>query len=181
MLQSLLLQVLAVLVVLLCAPLLHGVINRLKAIIQSKRVPSIWQPYCDYRKLLWKGSVVSEHATWVYRFAPPLVFITPLVVSMLTPVITAYPLLYAFMGNMLASGFILSLGGFFISVAALDTGSAFGRILLNNPSNSFVELPAIESSRLIEYSGSDLALMEWGSAMRFFVLLTILLNVLTAP
>jgi formate hydrogenlyase subunit 4 len=247
-LQSLLLQLLAVLVVLLCAPLLRGIINRLKAFIQSKRGPSIWQPYYDYWKLLRKGSVVSEHATWVYRIAPPLVFITPLVIAMLIPVITAYPLPYAFMGDMLAGGFILSLGGFFTSVAALDTGSAFGgmgssrarvvslfaepvvllilftvalvahvtipfivnqtlaspdylfspvhwllvvalfmvilaetgRIPLDNPSSSF-ELSMIDNSRLIEYAGPDLALMEWGGAMRFFVLLTILLNALTAP
>ncbi len=248
MVQALLLQGLAMCVVLCCAPLLRGVINQLKAIIQSKRGPSIFQPYFDYWKLLRKGSVISEHATWVYRIAPSLVFITPLVVAMLIPVLTAYPLPYAFMGDMLAGGFILSLGGFFTSVAALDTSSTFGgmgssrarvvslfaepvvllvlftvalvahvtipfivnqtlaspdylfspvhwllvvallmvilaetgRIPLDNPASSF-ELSMIENSRLIEYSGPDLALMEWGGAMRFFVLLTILLNVLTAP
>lgn len=248
MTQALVLQVIAMLVVLGCSPLLRGVINRLKAIVQSKRGPSIWQPYNDYWKLLRKGRVVSEHATWVYRLAPPLVFITPLVVATLIPVLTAYPLPYAFMGDMLAAGFVLSLGGFFTSVAALDTGSAFGgmgssrarvvslfaepvvllilftvslvanatipfvvnqalasstylfspthwllaaalflvilaeagRIPLDNPATTF-ELSMIESSRLIEYSGQDLALMEWGGAMRFFVLLTILLNVLTTP
>ncbi len=246
--QALLLQVVAVLVVLCCAPLLRGVINRLKALVQSKRGPSIWQPYRDYWKLLRKGSVTSEYATWVYRIAPPLVFITPLIVAILIPVITAYPLPYAFIGDMLAGGFILSLGGFFTSIAALDTDSAFGgmgssrarvvslfaepavllilftvaliahatipfdvnqtlasadylynpahwlaaaalflvilaeagRIPLDNPSSSF-ELSMIESSRLIEYSGPDLALMEWGGAMKFFVLLVILLNVLATP
>jgi len=246
--QTLVLQGIAVLTVLLAAPLLRGVINRLKAIVQSKRGPSIWQPYRDYWKLLQKGSVISEHATWVFRIAPPLVFITPLIVAILIPVLTAYPLPYAFMGDMLAGGFILSLGSFFTSIGALDTGSAFGgmgssrarvvslfaepvvllvlftvalvahatipfianqtlaspsylwspvhwllvaalflvilaeagRIPLDNPSSSF-ELSMIEASRLIEYSGQDLALMEWGGAMRFFVLLTILLNVLTTP
>lgn len=248
MAQTLVLQGIAVLTVLLAAPLLRGVINRLKAIVQSKRGPSIWQPYRDYWKLLQKGSVISEHATWVFRIAPPLVFITPLIVAILIPVLTAYPLPYAFMGDMLAGGFILSLGSFFTSIGALDTGSAFGgmgssrarvvslfaepvvllvlftvalvahatipfianqtlaspsylwspvhwllvaalflvilaeagRIPLDNPSSSF-ELSMIEASRLIEYSGQDLALMEWGGAMRFFVLLTILLNVLTTP
>ncbi|HEY1388084.1 MAG TPA: NADH-quinone oxidoreductase subunit H [Ktedonobacterales bacterium] len=248
MMLTLLLQLLAVVVVLLCSPLLSGVINRLKAIIQSKRGPSIWQPYRDYWKLLHKGAVVSEHTTWVFRLAPPLVFITPLVVAVLIPVLTAYPLPFAFIGDMLAGGFILSLGGFFTSVAALDTASSYtgmgssrarvvslfaepvvlmvlftvsliaqatipfivnqtlaspeylfspehwllvaalfmvilaeaGRIPLDNPASSF-ELSMIEKSRLIEYSGPDLALMEWGGAMRFFVLLTILLNVLTTP
>lgn len=245
---TVLFQVLQILTVLICAPLLRGVINRLKAIVQSRRGPSIWQPYRDLWKLLHKGSVVSEYATWIYRVTPYLVFMTPLVVAMLIPVLTAYPLPLAFMGDMLAGGFILSLGGFFTSLAAMDTASTFGgmgssrsrvvsllaepvvilvlftvaliaqatipfvvnqtlispsylfnpahwllasalflvilaeagRIPVDNPSSTF-ELSMIEASRTLEFSGRDLALMEWGGFMRFFVLLTILLNVLTAP
>jgi formate hydrogenlyase subunit 4 len=245
---SALLQVLQIATVLAFAPLLRGIINRIKAIIQSKHGPSIWQFYRDLWKLLHKGSVTSEHASWVYHAAPIFTFITPLIVAMLIPVLTAYPLPYAFIGDMLAGGFILSLGGFFTSIAALDTASTYGgmgssrarvvslltepvvilvlfcvaliaqatipfvvnqtlisanylynpahwllaaalfmvilaeagRIPVDNPSSTF-ELSMIEASRTLEYSGQELALMEWGGAMKFFVLLTILLNVLTAP
>jgi len=248
MTRLIVLQALQMFTVLVAAPLLGGVINRLKAIIQSRRGPSILQPYYDLWKLLHKGRVVSEHASWIFRAAPVLTFITPLVVAMLIPILTGYPLPYAFMGDMLAGGFILSLGGFFTAVAALDTASAFGgmgssrarvvsslaepivllilfsvvliaqatipfvvnqtlisapflfnpahwllaaalfmvilaeagRIPVDNPATMF-ELSMIEASRILEYSGPDLALMEWGGAMKFFVLLTILLNVLTAP
>ena len=248
MLTILVLQLLQVVTVLVCAPLIRGVINRLKAVVQSRRGPSVFQPYYDLWKLLHKGSVVSEHVSWVYYAAPIFTFVTPLVVATLIPVLTAYPLPYAFMGDMLAGGFILSLGGFLTSLAAMDTASSFGgmgssrartvsllaepavilvlftvgliaqatipfvvnqtlisgaylfnpahwllaaalflvilaesgRIPVDNPSSSF-ELSMIESSRLIEYSGRELALMEWGGAMKTFVLLTILLNVLTAP
>ncbi|MHB8595694.1 MAG: respiratory chain complex I subunit 1 family protein [Ktedonobacteraceae bacterium] len=248
MVELAILQGLQIATVLCCAPLLRGIINWLKAIVQSKRGPSIWQPYRDYWKLLHKGSVVSDHASWVYHMAPIFSFITPLVVAMLIPVLTAYPLPFAFMGDMLAGGFILSLGGFFTSIAAMDTASTFGgmgssrsrtvsllaepvvililfcvtliaqatipfavnqtlispaylfnpahwllacalfmvilaesgRIPVDNPASTF-ELSMIEASRTIEYSGQELALMEWGGAMKFFVLLTILLNVLTAP
>jgi len=248
MLQLAILQGLQIATVLCCAPLLRGVINRVKAIVQSRRGPSILQPYRDLWKYLRKGRVISEHASWVYRVAPVFTFITPLIVAMLIPVLTAYPLPYAFMGDMLAGGFILSLGGFFTSLAAMDTASTFGgmgssrarvvsflaepvvilvlftvtliaqatipfavnqtlisanylynpahwmlaaalfmvilaetgRLPVDNPASTF-ELSMIEASRTLEYSGRDLALMEWGGAMRFFVLLTILLNVLTAP
>lgn len=248
MLRLAILQLLQLLTVLVFAPLLPGFINRAKAIVQSRRGPSVFQPYFDLWKLLRKGSVISEHATWIFRVAPIFTFVTPLIVAMLIPVLTGFPLPYAFMGDMLAGGFILSLGGFFTSVAALDTGSAFGgmgssrsrvvgslaepvvllilfvvvliahatipfvvnvtlvsapfllnpahwllaaallmvilaeagRIPVDNPSTSF-ELSMIESSRTIEFSGRGLALMEWGGAMRLFVLLTILLNVLTVP
>lgn len=245
---AILLQALQVLTVLVCAPLLPGVINHLKANVQSRRGPAIWQPYYDYWKLLRKGTVVSEYASWVFDAAPLLTFITPLVVAMLIPVLAGYPLPYAFMGDMLAGGFILSLGSMFTSLAALDTGSAFGgmgssrarvvsllaepavllvlfsvvliagatipfvvnqtlisapfifspahwllaaallmvilaeagRIPVDNPASTF-ELSMIDNARTIEYSGPQLALMEWGGAMKFFVLLTILLNVLTLP
>lgn len=248
MLQSAILQGLQIATVFCCAPLLRGIINRLKAMVQSKHGPSIWQPYRDLWKLLRKGRVISEHATWVYSVTPIFTFITPLIVAMLIPVLTAYPLPYAFMGDMLAGGFILSLGGFFTSLAAMDTASTYGgmgssrarvvsflaepvvilvlftvtliaqatipfavnqtlisanylyspahwllaaalfmvilaesgRIPVDNPSSTF-ELSMIEASRTLEFSGRDYALMEWGGSMRFFVLLTILLNVLTAP
>jgi hypothetical protein len=45
--------------------------------------------------------------------------LTPLVVAMLIPVLTAYPLPFAFMSDLLAGGFILSLGGFFIVLIVL--------------------------------------------------------------
>jgi formate hydrogenlyase subunit 4 len=109
MVQIAILQGLQIATVLFCAPLLRGIINRLKAIVQSKHGPSIWQPYRDLWKLLHKGRVVSEHASWVFHAAPIFSFITPLIVAMLIPVLTAYPLPYAFMGDMLAGGFILSL------------------------------------------------------------------------
>lgn len=242
------LQVAQILTVLLCAPLIKGVIDRGKHLVQSKRGPSVFQPYYDYGKLLQKGSVISEHASWIFRVAPYLAFVSPLAVATLIPVLTAYPLPYAFMGDMLAGGFILALGGFFTSLAAMDTGSTFGgmgssrsrtvsflaepavilvlftvaliaqatipfvvnqalaspaylfnpahwllaaalfmvilaeagRIPVDNPSSKF-ELSMIEHSRSLEYSGPGLALIEWGGSMKFFVLLVILLNVLTAP
>ena len=245
---SVLLQVSQILTVLIFAPLIKGVIDRGKHIVQSKRGPSIFQPYFDYWKLLRKGSVVSEHASWIFFVAPYLAFVTPLLVATLIPVLTAYPLPYAFMGDMLAGGFILGLAAFFTSLAALDTGSTFGgmgssrarvvsflsepvvivvlftvalvaqatipfdvnqrlaspaylfhpahwllaaalfmvilaesgRIPVDNPSSKF-ELSMIEHSRSLEYSGQGLALIEWGGAMKFFVLLVILLNVLSSP
>jgi formate hydrogenlyase subunit 4 len=126
MAASLLQQLAQITFVLLLAPLFPGVIDRAKHIVQSKRGPSVFQRYRDLWKLLRKGSVIPEDSSWIFRAAPYLSFATPLMVAMLIPVLTAYPLPYAFMGDMLAGGFILGLGSFFASVAALDTASAFG-------------------------------------------------------
>ena len=51
------------------APLVEGATTRLKEIIQSKRGPSIFQPYRDIWKLLHKDEIVSDQSSWISRRA----------------------------------------------------------------------------------------------------------------
>jgi len=115
-----------VVVVMVFAPLLAGTVSRLKEMVQSKRGPSIFQPYRDIWKLFHKDQVISEESSWIFRFTPYLVFVTPIFVTLLIPVLTSYPLFFAFMGDMLGGGFVLALGGFFATLAAVDTGNPYG-------------------------------------------------------
>jgi formate hydrogenlyase subunit 4 len=108
------------------APLYSGVTSRLKEGIQSKRGPSIFQPYRDLWKLFHKDEIVSSETTWIFRITPYLVFVTPIFVTVLIPVLTDYPLAFAFMGDMLAGGFFLGIAGFFSALAAVDTGNPYG-------------------------------------------------------
>jgi len=117
---------LQVLFVLAVAPLYAGLLSRLSEIVQSKRGPSVLQPYWDLWKLFHKDEVVSEESTWIFRATPWLVFVTPVFVTTLIPVLTDYPLAFAFMGDMLAGGFFLGLAGFFAALAAVDTGNPYG-------------------------------------------------------
>ncbi len=112
--------------VLAIAPLYAGVLSRLKEIVQSKRGPSIFQPYFDLWKLFQKDEIVSEESSWIFRVTPWLVFVMPIFVTILIPVLTDYPLAFAFMGDMLAGGFFLGLAGFFAALAAVDTGNPYG-------------------------------------------------------
>ena len=113
MADRILFNVIQLLTVLVFAPLASGVLSRLKEIVQSKRGPSIWQPYRDLWKLFHKDEVVSNQSSWIFRFAPYLTFVAPLFVTLLIPVLTDYPLFFAFMGDMLGGGFVLALGGVF--------------------------------------------------------------------
>jgi formate hydrogenlyase subunit 4 len=117
-----------VLVVMAFAPLASGVLARLKEMVQSKRGPSIFQPYRDLWKLFHKDEIVSEESSWIFRFTPYIVFITPIFVTLLIPVLTNYPLFFAFMGDMIGGGFVLSLGGFFATLAAIDTANPYGPV-----------------------------------------------------
>jgi len=119
-------NVIQVLAVMALSPLVKGVLNRLKEIIQSKRGPSIFQPYRDLWKLFHKDEVISEQSSWIFRVTPYVVFVTPIFVALLIPVLTGYPLFFAFMGDMLGGGFILALGGFFATLAAVDTANPYG-------------------------------------------------------
>jgi formate hydrogenlyase subunit 4 len=115
-----------VLVVMGFSPLIKGIVDRLKERVQSKRGPSILQPYRDIWKLFHKDEVISEESSWIFRFTPYIVFVSPIFVTLLIPVLTDYPLFFAFMGDMLAGGSILALGGFFAALAAMDTGNPYG-------------------------------------------------------
>jgi formate hydrogenlyase subunit 4 len=70
--------------------------------------------------------VISEQSSWIFRFTPYIAFVTPIFVTLLIPVLTDYPLFLAFMGDMLGGGFVLSLGGFFATLAAVDTANPYG-------------------------------------------------------
>lgn len=112
--------------VLLLGPLAKGVLKRLKEELQAKRGPSVFQPYYDLWKLFHKDQVVSEHASWIFRAAPYVAFVAPLLVTLLIPVLTAYPLFMAFMADMVGAGFILALAGLFTALAAVDTANPYG-------------------------------------------------------
>ena len=126
MADRILYNLLQVVVVIAFAPLVEGVTNRLKENLQSKAGPSIFQPYRDLWKLLHKDEIVSEYSSWIFRAAPYVAFVAPVFVALLIPVLTRYPLFFAFMGDMLGGGFVLALGGFFSTLAAVDTANPYG-------------------------------------------------------
>lgn len=126
MLAAIIGQFVAVLTVLLMAPLLKGTIDNLKAKVQSRRGASPFQPYFDLRKLFRKQRTRPVNASWIFTATPYVAFATPLAFAMLIPVLTAAPVSWAFMADMLGSGFVIGISGFFVNLAAMDSGSPFG-------------------------------------------------------
>jgi formate hydrogenlyase subunit 4 len=110
---------------LLLAPLLTGCIRNWKAKLQNRRGARVWQPYSDLVKFFRKDMVISEHASWVFSFAPYVVFITALVAGLLVPMVTVQAPMSLF-GDVLALVGLLALGRFFLALGGLDPGSAFG-------------------------------------------------------
>jgi formate hydrogenlyase subunit 4 len=126
--RDVLLQIAQVLTVLALAPLLQGVILQWEERVQRARGPGIFQPYRDLWKLFHKQLVVPESASFVYWVTPVVAFTCMLTVPILIPVLTNFPLPLSDMGDILGGGLILTLGSFMITIAALDSGSAYGGI-----------------------------------------------------
>ncbi|MEY2343002.1 respiratory chain complex I subunit 1 family protein [Acidithiobacillus sp. IBUN Pt1247-S3] len=122
------LNVAQVVFLLVFAPLVEGVLHRLEEIIQGKSGISVWQTYRDIGKLFAKDEVISEESTWVFRFAPIVAFVMPLFVVLLIPALTKFPLFFAFMGDMVAVGFLMAVSGFFVALAGMDTGNVYAAV-----------------------------------------------------
>ena len=122
------LQIAQVLATLLLAPLLQGVILQFEERVQRGQGPGVFQPYRDLWKLFHKQIVAPDTASWLYWTAPVVAFTTTLTVPILIPVLTNYPLPLSDMGDILGGGLILTLGSFMITLAGLDTRSAYGGV-----------------------------------------------------
>jgi formate hydrogenlyase subunit 4 len=112
-------------VLLVASPFIVGLIRKVKARLQCRRGASVLQPYADLAKLFRKQPVISTTTSWIFTATPYIVFGSTLAAGMLVPVFTSsMPLNFA--GNIIALVYLLALGTFFLILAGLDAGSAFG-------------------------------------------------------
>jgi len=124
MTRDLALALLQVLVVAGGAPLLVGWVRTLKARLVGRRGPRLLQPYADLAKLLRKEAVVSTTTSWIFRITPYVLMSTMVVSALIVPLFLARPVL-DFAGLVLLM-YLFVFGTFFLALAGLDAGSAFG-------------------------------------------------------
>jgi formate hydrogenlyase subunit 4 len=124
MTADVILAVIQVLVVTAGAPLLVGALRTLKARLVGRRGPRVLQPYANLAKLLRKEAVVSTTTSWIFRVTPYVLFSTMVAAALIVPLLLARPVL-DFAGLVLLM-YLFVLGTFFLALAGLDAGSAFG-------------------------------------------------------
>jgi formate hydrogenlyase subunit 4 len=107
------------------SPLLTGCIKTLKARLQTRRGPGVLQHYRDLYKLLRKGMLIPNTASWLFSATPYIVFLTAIVAGLMIPMVSTEAPLGLF-GGVLAVVYLLGLGRFMLALAGLDTGSPFG-------------------------------------------------------
>ena len=113
------------LILLLFSPLIQGVTKKFKAYMQGRVGPGVFQPYYDLARLMRKDMVISCVTSWVFKATPYIVFASTAAAAMITPVITTQSP-FGFMGDVIALIYVLAVGRFFMALAGLDAGTAFG-------------------------------------------------------
>ena len=118
-------QFAAMALALVMAPLLMGWVNQCRAWLQNRSAPPLLMPFRMLHKLFWKESVMAHEATAMYRVAPYVVFSCMLLAAMIIPTLsTNLPLAPA--ADAIALVGLFALARVFISLAAMDVGTAFG-------------------------------------------------------
>jgi formate hydrogenlyase subunit 4 len=124
---SLLLQAVQMALVLALAPLLTGLVRKVKARMQRRRGPDLLQPYRDLRRLMGKEVVLAENASWFFRAAPYCIFAFTWVAAALVPAFATH-LVFSWSGDLIAIVALLGAARFVQALAAMDVGTSFGGI-----------------------------------------------------
>ncbi|OGY88066.1 MAG: hypothetical protein A2458_04515 [Candidatus Kerfeldbacteria bacterium RIFOXYC2_FULL_38_9] len=238
---SIIIWTLQLILVPVLSPLFVGIVRKIKAHFQNRQGAGIFQPYRELWKLFHKDEVESEDASWIFRAAPYIIFAVTIVVGASIPIIGTF--FASRLSDLLTIVYCLALGTFFLALAGMDTGNAFGgsgssremtvaalteaglifsilalaflahstnlvtivqtvsdlslfsftpiilafvafliallaesaRFPFDNPA-THLELTMIHEAMILEYSGKKLALIEWASANKFLIFLSLGVN-----
>jgi formate hydrogenlyase subunit 4 len=114
-----------VLLAFILPPLLLGVIGKTKALFAGRVGPPVLQPYYDLIKLFQKGSVFSTKRSWVFKAGPVVSVATTAIALLMIPLAGSRAPISPFTGDFILLAYLLGMGRFFTTSAALDTGSSF--------------------------------------------------------
>jgi formate hydrogenlyase subunit 4 len=164
---SALYAIISVISALLLAPLLFGVINRVKAYFGGRKGQRLLQPYYNLYKLLKKEPLYSRTTTIFFRLFPVFALSITLLVLFIVP-LGSVSGIFPFALDFIFVSFSLALMRFMMITAALDTGSAFEGMGANRESlfSALTEPALLTGFLALAVSGggfslSDMSNLAW--------------------
>src|SRR5437660_2063084 len=154
------------------APLVRGIVARLKAWLQRRRGASIWRPYADLGKVLRKEDIVPHSASWLFRAAPRLAFAFTVTAAAFVPVFWTGAVL-SFAGDFMVLVYLLAFARFLLLLGAFDGGSSFGgmgasREAMISVLGEFPLLLSLIAIALVAKSTSLAPIVAWTTTQNFF-------------
>lgn len=117
-------EILPLILILIISILIPGIIIITKSKITGRKMPNIFQPFYDVKRLFHKGSNYSRTTSLIYKIAP-IAYFSSIIVAVLFIPIGGLTGLFSFQGDFILFAYILAIGKFMMIIAALDTGSSF--------------------------------------------------------
>jgi formate hydrogenlyase subunit 4 len=115
---------LAFLLVIICALLYPGTIDKTKSILSGRKGPKLHQFIFDDWRLFKKGNIYSDKSSFVFQISATINFACLITALLLIPFPGQKPL-FSFDGDFVFMLYLLGLGRFISVVAALDVSSGF--------------------------------------------------------
>ncbi len=110
---------------LVLAPVVNGLIQRVKAAFQGRHGPGILQPYFTLRKLWWRQEIRPRTGSWVFAYGPRLALGISLAACLGVPLLW-HPSPAGWGGDFVIVVGLLALERFVLALAGLDTATPFG-------------------------------------------------------
>ncbi len=121
--------------VILTAPLIAGIFNKLTEKYESKDGPSIFQPYYDLYKLFRKQSIIPEVASPLFQIVPYVTFAMYMFLTLVLPIITAFPLTFGPVVDFIGGGLIFGAIAALKKIASLDSRSNYSHLGVSRASS----------------------------------------------
>ena len=107
------------------APVLQGLMRKVRAHLEGRVGQPLVQPLRDLRKLFRKERIRPDQASWIFPIAPVVLVATVAVAGAMAPLVTTRPALGG-SSDLFALVYLLLIGSTVLALAGLDSGTAFG-------------------------------------------------------
>ncbi len=121
--QGLALNIVQALLLLAFAPLIAGIINKVKAFLQKRQGASVLQEYFDLAKWWKKPTILTPYTSIIFVVTPAVYFITSFLAASMVPGFLAGQISIS---DAFIFVYILALGRFFMCLSSMDAATAFG-------------------------------------------------------
>lgn len=110
------------------APLFAGIFAKLKSMVESRKGPSIFQPYYDIFKLLKKETLRPEGSGIIFLYAPYVAFGIYSLISLIIPVLIPVPIYFTASADFLGGAILFSLAAFVKVASAMGSNSNYSAL-----------------------------------------------------